>query len=287
MSDAPVLRRPESALAVAKLDGLSSPRRTGCTQNPPRTIGPRSVTTNGAPRDTAVIWDFDGTLVDSHRKNLQVNRTIIGRLTGRPASSFEALSSMRAYGKAVARARNWREFYAREFDLRDADVERAGELWPELQNSDQTPQAPFGGVREVLDELSDIPHGILSQNDSLVINASLEASELSGYFKVVLGYAELGREAQKPAAGGLLRCIDELDLGASARVFFIGDHVTDTMCAINARAVLIKSGSALELVSVGAFFSDYVGQDAWEVTPDRIARTPSEIVDIVRNGRSR
>jgi HAD superfamily hydrolase (TIGR01549 family) len=234
-----------------------------------------------------VIWDFDGTLVDSHRKNLQVNRTIISRLTARPASSFEALSSIRAYEEAVARARNWREFYAREFDLRDADVERAGELWPELQSSDQTPQEPFGGVREVLDELSDLPHGILSQNDSLVIKASLEASELSGYFKVVLGYAELGREDQKPAAGGLLRCIDELELGASARVFFIGDHVTDTMCASNARAVLIEAGSALEVVSVGAFFGDFIGDDTWEDTPDRIVRKPAEIVDLVRNGRGR
>jgi HAD superfamily hydrolase (TIGR01549 family) len=276
----------EIALAVSKPASLSSPRRSGLSVNSNGKIGTRSVTTNGAPRDTAVIWDFDGTLVDSHRKNLQVNRTIISRLTGRPASSFEALSSMQAYGQAVARATNWREFYAREFELRDADVERAGQLWPELQSADQTPQEPFGGVRETLDELSDVSHGILSQNDSLVINASLDASGLSRHFKIVLGYAELGLGDQKPAAGGLLRCIDALRLGESARVFFIGDHVTDAMCAANARAALIEAGSALEVFSVGAFFSDFVGDESWEVTPDRIARNPSEIVDIVRNGRS-
>jgi HAD superfamily hydrolase (TIGR01549 family) len=242
---------------------------------------------NGAPPDTAVIWDFDGTLVDSHPKNLQVNRTIIHRLTGRAASSFAALSSIEAYEQAVARARNWREFYAREFDLRDADVERAGQLWPELQRSDRTPQAPFGGVRETLDELSDLPHGILSQNDSLVINDSLDASGLSGRFRVVLGYAELGLEHQKPAAGGLLRCIDELGIGEPSRVYFIGDHETDTMCASNARAALSQAGSAVEVVSIGAFFGDFVERDGWEVSPDHVARTPTEIVDIVRNGRSR
>ena len=245
------------------------------------------MTTNGAPRDTAVIWDFDGTLVDSHRKNLQVNRAIIHRLTGRRAASFTALSSIRAYEQAVARARNWREFYAREFDLRDSDVERAGELWPELQRSDQTPHPPFAGVPEALDELSDLPHGILSQNDSLVINASLEASGLSGHFTVVLGHSELGPRHQKPAAGGLLRCMDALQLEEAAQVFFIGDHVTDTMCASNARTALIEAGSSLEVVSVGAFFGGVVGEEAWEVPPDRIARAPSEIVDIVRNCRSR
>ena len=259
----------------------------GNTRISPGMIGTRSVTMQAAQRDTAVIWDFDGTLVDSHRKNLQVNRTIIHRLTGRPASSFAALSSIEAYELAVARARNWREFYSREFDLRDADVERAGQLWPALQRSDPTPQPPFGGVRETLDELSDLPHGILSQNDSLVINESLDASGLSGHFRVVLGYAELGPEHQKPAAGGLLRCIDALGIGEASRVYFIGDHETDTMCASNARAALSQAGSAVEVMSVGAFFGDFIEGDGWEVSPDHVARRPAEIVDIVRSGRSR
>ena len=247
-------------------------------------MGRRNVTTNGAPQDTAVIWDFDGTLVDSHRKNLHVNQAIIERLTGRPASSFLALSSIQAYEQAVARARNWRDFYAREFDLQDSDVERAGQLWPELQRSDRTPQAPFGGVPEALASLSDLPHGILSQNDSLVITASLDASGLSRHFSVVLGHSELRPEDQKPAAGGLLRCIDALGLEESAQVFFIGDHETDTMCASNARAALHEAGSALEVISVGAFFGD-VGDDGWDVAPDRVARTPAQVVDIVRDGR--
>jgi hypothetical protein len=63
--------------------------------------------------------------------------------------------------------------------------------------------------------------------------------------------------------------------------------VTDTMCASNARAVLIEAGSALEVVSVGAFFGDFIGDDTWEDTPDRIVRKPAEIVDLVRNGRGR
>ena len=61
------------------------------------------MTTNGAPRDTAVIWDFDGTLVDSHRKNLQVNRAIIHRLTGRRAASFTALG----YGNWAPEPQGW------------------------------------------------------------------------------------------------------------------------------------------------------------------------------------
>ena len=39
----------------------------------------------------AIVWDFDGTLVDSRHRNLSVNRSIIGELTGRSWREFEAL----------------------------------------------------------------------------------------------------------------------------------------------------------------------------------------------------
>lgn len=248
-------------------------------------MGRRNVTTNGAPRDTAVIWDFDGTLVDSHPRNLNVNRMIVEELTGLSALSFPALSSIRAYERAVSRARNWREFYSREFDLQEPDVERAGRLWPVLQQSDPTPHAPFGGVPEALAALSDLPHAILSHNDSKVISAALNATGLAGYFSAILGHSELGPEHEKPAAAGLLRCIDVLPLNETARVFFVGDHETDALCALNARAALHEAGSALEVVSVGAFFGD-VGNDGWDVAPDRVARTPAEVVEIVRDRKA-
>jgi len=246
-------------------------------------MGRSSVTTNGAPKDTAVIWDFDGTLVDSHPKNLNVNRTIVETLTGRSALSFPALASIHAYEQAVSRAQNWREFYSREFDLREPEVERAGLLWPDLQRSDPTPHTPFRGVPEALEALSDLPHAILSHNDSKVISAALDANGLAGHFSAILGHAELGSEHEKPAAGGLLRCIEVLSLSATARVFFIGDHETDTLCASNARAALRELGSAVDVVSVGAFFGDF-GGDSWELPPDHAVSSPAEIVEIVRNG---
>jgi phosphoglycolate phosphatase-like HAD superfamily hydrolase len=158
-------------------------------------------------------------------------------------------------------------------------------LWPDLQRSDPTPHAPFGGVPEALAALSDLPHAILSHNDSKVISAALNATGLAGYFSAILGHSELGPEHEKPAAAGLLRCIDVLSLNETARVFFVGDHETDALCASNARAALHETGSALEVISVGAFFGDF-GGDSWELPPDHVARTPAEVVAIVRNGRA-
>ena len=232
-------------------------------------------------RDVAVIWDFDGTLVDSHPRNLSVNRPIVEALTGRPADTFPALGSIRAYERAVSRAWNWRDFYSREFDLAPAAVERAGQMWPALQAEDPTPHLPFAGIPEALEQLDDVPHAILSHNDSAVISTALIKTGLSGYFRTILGHEELGPEHQKPAAGGLLRCIRELGLANSARVFFVGDHETDALCVSNARAELAGRESELHVYSVGAFFGG-MGSDLWNREPDHSAETPADVVEIVR-----
>ncbi len=233
-----------------------------------------------------MIWDFDGTLVDSHPRNLSVNRRIVEALTGRTAGSFPALTSIGAYERAVSRALNWRDFYSREFDLEHADVERAGRMWPALQAADPTPHVPFEGIPEALERLADLPHAILSHNDSQVISAALKETRLSEYFRTILGHEELGPEHQKPAAGGLLRCIDEMGLAGSARVFFVGDHETDALCVSNARAALAECGSALGVFSVGAFFGK-LGAELWSRAPDHSAGTPADVVEIVRNGAGR
>ncbi len=45
-------------------------------------------------RACAIMWDFDGTIVDSRHRNLSVNRKIVERLTGRAWEDFKALTSI-------------------------------------------------------------------------------------------------------------------------------------------------------------------------------------------------
>ena len=65
----------------------------------------------------AILWDFDGTLVDSRQKNLSVNRQLIARVTGKPADFFPLLRSQEPFEAADARSKNWREFYRQDFGL--------------------------------------------------------------------------------------------------------------------------------------------------------------------------
>jgi HAD superfamily hydrolase (TIGR01549 family) len=231
-------------------------------------------------RRRIVAWDFDGTLVDSHRKNLSVNLAIVRELTGRDGAEFPALVSLEAYEAAIARATNWRDFYAREFDLRDEEVDRAGARWPELQAADPTPLAPFPGIAEALDALGHLPHAIVSQNDSAVIHAALAAARLSDRFRLVIGHGEVGAAGQKPAPDGLLRCLDLIDGTGPSTLYYVGDHEIDALCVRNARAALAVTGREVEVVGIAAHYGTSA-VDGWSFAPDHAARSPAEVAAIV------
>ncbi len=234
-----------------------------------------------APAGTcAVIWDFDGTLVDSRLRNMSVNRAILERITGRRGDSFELLTSIKAYDAAVARATNWRDFYAREFGLSETEIESAARLWIDCHGVDRTDMPLFGGIAETLDALSSWPQGIVSQNARAVIEAALAATGLTRHFRAVLGFEEVAAGRQKPAPDALLRCAEELTGLEPGVVFYVGDHRTDTLCAALAREELASRGVAVDVVSIAAGYG-VDGSDGWDVRPDHVAGQPAEIVEIV------
>ena len=232
------------------------------------------------PRGDAVVWDFDGTLVDSHVKNLAVTRAIVERVTQRPAGEFEALASLAGYRAALARTQNWRELYSQAFGLSERDVDRAGGLWAEYQLGDSTPTPLLEGIPAVLRSLRHLPHGIVSQNAKAAIAAVLEGARVAEYFGAVIGFEEVDLRRQKPAPEGLLRCVEILTDFQPGCVFYVGDHETDAICAARAREELAARDLRVEVISIGAC---YDGEPAatWAVQPDHTVRRPEEIVEIV------
>ena len=229
----------------------------------------------------AIIWDYDGTLVDSRHRNLSVNRSIVQRLTGRPWSEFSALTSVGDYDGAVARCVGWRDFYGREFDLDESAVDAAGRLWTEYQLTDETPVPLFEGVAEALEELGDLPHGIVSQNASDIIAATLAPTGLAERFGKVIGYREVPPGRQKPAPDGLLACLETLTRFAPGRAWYVGDHPSDARCVAETRRVLSSRGLAIDLRCIAVVDGgEFVGE--WQIAPDATARTPADIVRIVR-----
>ncbi len=228
----------------------------------------------------AVVWDFDGTLVDTRIKNLAVNRRIIESVTGRSYGDFPALSSLEAYNAAMSRARNWREFYRQEYGLDEATVDRAGRLWTGYQLADTTPAALYEGIPEILESLSGIPHGIVSQNGAENIRSLLRRDGLDAHFTVVIGFEEVPFTRQKPEPDGLLQCIEALSVAEPGVILYVGDHPTDTECASNANQALAAKDKKNRVIAVAACFDGPAGCDRWRIPPDHVVLHPREIIGI-------
>ncbi len=231
----------------------------------------------------AIIWDYDGTLVDSRQKNLNVTRKIVSKILKGDPTKIPALSSLSNYHQAHIKATNWREFYESSFNLKDEQVDEAGKMWTEYQLEDQTPIPLIDGVEEAIISLRRFPQGIVSQNSRSVIANYLEDNNLISHFDEIIGYEQVDLKRQKPYPDGLLMCIERLMDSGTGYVLYVGDHETDVQCALNANNILSENKPEIKIISIGAFYGFDVDTSGWGVLPDYQIQNASDIKSIVNN----
>jgi len=229
----------------------------------------------------AVLWDFDGTLLDTRARNMSVNRRIIQELTGRSWDEFPVLRSQSSYDGAQTAAVNWREFYRANVGLSDDQIDSAGARWAACQLEDPTPVPLAEGVAEVLGRLDGLPQGIVSQNARETIESLLAVHGLGNRFACIIGYAEVAMARQKPAPDCLLLGLERLAGLEPGRVLYIGDHPTDLRCAELANRDLAGCGRSLRVVSVAAMWGHGAAELDWAAGADHRAATPHDVVEIV------
>ncbi len=231
----------------------------------------------------AIIWDYDGTLVDSRQKNLNVTRKIVSKILKGDPTEIPALSSLSNYHQAHIKATNWREFYESSFNLKDEQVDEAGKMWTEYQLEDQTPIPLIDGVEEAIISLRRFPQGIVSQNSRSIIANYLEDNNLLSYFDEIIGYEQVDLKRQKPYPDGLLMCIERLMDSGTGYVLYVGDHETDVQCALNANNILSENKPEIKIISIGAFYGFDVDTSGWGVLPDYQIKNVADIKSIVNN----
>ncbi len=233
-------------------------------------------------RNKAIIWDYDGTLVDTRAKNFNVTKRIMRHLLGLNSSEYPALQSLEQYIRATRQAKNWRELYRNEFGMKEDEIDRAGILWTEYQLSDGSHSALFEGIDEVIRTLSGYPNLIFSQNSRSNIAQVLERKDLLRYFVDIIGYEEVASGKQKPAPDGLLLCISRLGAPLCEDLFFIGDHEADTLCGHHANVELRIRKSAIRIINVAAVYGSEDDTSLWNVKPDHIVSDPRAIPDFIQ-----
>lgn len=225
-----------------------------------------------------VIWDYDGTLVDTRMKNLNVTKAIISEIMSDVDIENSVLDSLENYEQANVKSSNWRELYRNEFGLTEKQIDNAGKLWTKFQLLDKTEVQLFEGIRFTVPKLSAYSQGIVSQNSSEIIRNNLKRNDLAKYFNQIIGYEEVDFTKQKPNPEGLLKCISGItDQKNNDSFVYIGDHITDIKCAQNANEKMGRKA----VISILLKYNKLNLAEGWEYKPDFISDRPEDILAII------
>jgi len=231
-------------------------------------------------RVDAILWDYDGTLINSVPKNISVTKSILEEvaphLSGLNLPS--PLKSQSAYQVATHGTENWRDMYLNHFGLTEDQTDAASSLWHPHQLKNDTPVKPFDGIIETVKSLSHVPQGICSLNSAENISQVLREQGIEDHFTHVIGHDDVPFDRQKPAPDVGILCLSKMFASLDKlSLFYIGDHQTDTKFARNLQQHL---GDKAKVYSVAVTYSGASPQD-WSHKPDWIIDRPEDILDLV------
>ena len=228
----------------------------------------------------AILWDYDGTLVNSVPKNIDITKTILSivapHLTGEHLPKY--LRDEESYHHANHGAKNWQELYVDYYGLTHDEMILAGTMWAEHQDNNETEVTLFDGITHVVDKFSQLPHGICSQNSQNNIRRVLSNNDIDLPFKAIVGYDDVSNSNQKPHAFGGIKCVEAIFGHLDCQLLmYIGDHEADTKFARNLQAEL---GGNTRVIAVAAGYSRSE-PDEWDCQPDYIAHTVEDLLGII------
>lgn len=195
----------------------------------------------------AVIWDLDGTLVDS--------------APDLAAALNELLAEHRHSGHPVDRVKNMigggvKRLVMRGFEqagapLEDADVPARTDRFMEIYGARVTKESvPFPGIPEVLNTLSEhgAVHGVCTNKPLSLTRQILTDFGLSAHFKTVVGGDSTS--AKKPDPEPLRVCLEQMGVGPENAVM-VGDSAADLKVAraLSMPVVLVSFGYSSEPVA--------------------------------------
>lgn len=208
-----------------------------------------------------VVFDMDGTLLDSSRTVPAAYAAAIHELCGRTCSEDEIIAGYSAgpAGALIAL------FTGRPST--DADID----CWHRHLESRLDLTAVYDGIHEALEELKSlgVPLAVFTGATKRAARVQLQHSGLAPFFDAVVASDEIQRV--KPSPDGLVLAAERLGTPAH-RLAYVGDALNDLRCA-----------RAVDAVPVAAAWGHLFEPDN---EPHLLASTPHDVVEIVE-GRHR
>jgi HAD superfamily hydrolase (TIGR01509 family) len=210
----------------------------------------------------AILFDFDGVLVDSMKVGFEVYQEIAKRLNVAPFDTEEEFQH--------THIKPYHDIYA-EWGLSDDRARLASEIYFEMIDKLKEKIVAIPGIREILDQLAKKYRlAIASGTSRKHIEDRLKALGLAHYFEVVVGHEDI--ENQKPAPDLLHACLEKLRLDADEAVF-VGDMVID-----------IQMGKAAGVKTVITCSHSWNHKDALQdAMPDVFIEKPEQLLGVLND----
>ena len=231
------------------------------------------------PGPQAIVFDLDGTLIDS-APDLQASINRLLAAAGRGPLPVEAVKAMVGDGvpKLVERA------LVATGGVPDGGGADALAAWvarfgDDYENCGFALTRPFAGVPEVLAELREagLPLAICTNKPQAATVEILDRLDLARFFGAVIG-GDAIPGVRKPDPGHLLAALNALDV-EPARAVMVGDHLNDLACARAAGMPVVLCAYGYSRVPVAELGADAV--------IERIADLPEAIAGLAQGSESR
>ena len=227
----------------------------------------------------AILWDYDGTLVNSVPKNIDITKQILSdivpRLSGENLPAY--LKSEDAYHLANHKSKNWQDLYTNYYGLTETETLHAGSLWAEYQLKNLTPVELFPGIKQAINQMQ-VPQAICSQNSAENIRQLLVKNELLEKLNVIVGYDDVPNNMQKPSAFGGIKCLSQIFKNITNKtILYIGDHEGDVEFARNIGKELDHSNTVISIIVT------YSGAntESWTFKPDIKISCPTQLLQLI------
>lgn len=227
----------------------------------------------------AILWDYDGTLVNSATKNIEITKQILEKVAPRLTGKYlpACLLNEEAYHIVNHQSKNWQDLYLNFYGMSENEMYEAGALWSAYQLTDNTPVKLFTQVRQTIEKIQ-IPQGICSQNSSENIARLLIDNGIDEKFQSIIGYDDIPKNHQKPNPFGGIKCLERMFANIRHKTFlYIGDHEGDVVFARNIEKELNHQSKVI------AVTVKYSGADTttWSYKPDFEIESPSELIGLI------
>lgn len=229
----------------------------------------------------AILWDYDGTLVNSVPKNIDITKQILSivapQLAGEQLPKY--LQNEKDYHIANHQSKNWQDLYINYYGMTESEMLKAGTLWTEFQLKNSTPVELFSEIKETINQIT-LPQGICSQNSSKNINQVLEKYNLTHKFNSIIGYDDIPSNMQKPASFSGIKCLNQIFKSLKNKtILYIGDHEADIEFARNIENDMPNDS---KIISIAVKYSGAI-TNSWKYKADFELDSPKELLKMIKN----